>query len=133
MNQKPINNAIKSRLLSANVLPAVWPNVDPQESTDRPYIEVSFIDPVRLGPNIKGDRTRLVGRFSVVVVVDEGTGEDAAYDYANTVAELFPQGLRIQAASHLITIQQPAEIRSGFRSSPDWRVPVIVQYTATNK
>lgn len=134
MKKKHINNALKDVVIAG--LPQLYqtfPNVDAQGNPVRPYLEVAFPDiVVRTGSALKGNRVREVARMVVTVVVEEGTNEDAANDHADAVADLFPQGMQLAIPAGKITIQQPAEIRGGFRDTPDWRVPVVIRYTASN-
>ena len=131
MKRKDINNAFKERLATGGPnLSVTWPNIDPQGPVERPFFEVQFPAQNRNGDFISADVTRETGRMAVVIVTEAGTGEDAASDYAEAVSDLFPQALRIPFTGGEITIEQPADIRGGFRDGPDWRVPVIVQYSA---
>ena len=131
MKRKDINNAIKAQLETGGTgLTGTWPNVDPQGPVERPFFEVQFPAQNRNGDFLSADVTRETGRMAIVIVTEAGTGEDAASDYAEAVSDLFPQALRIPFTGGEITIEQPADIRGGFRDGPDWRVPVIVQYSA---
>jgi hypothetical protein len=132
MNPKVIKSALKDRLAQGSSLIGVWPNVDPQDAMERPYFEVDFPALDREGPAIKGTSIRETGRMSVVIVVEGGTGDDAAGDYANAISELFPQSLRIPTSEGMITIQSPLDIRNGFRDGPDYRMPVMIRYSARN-
>jgi hypothetical protein len=132
MNPKFIKSALKARLAEGSTLVGVWPNVDPQEEMVRPYFEVDFAAVDRTGPAIKGTSVREVGRMSVVMVVESGTSEDDVSDYAYALGQLFNQGHRISTVDSMITIQEPPDFRAGFRDGPDFRLPVIIRYTATN-
>ena len=131
MKRSDINTALKARLATGGTgLSGTWPNVDPQGPVSRPFFEVQFPAQNRNGDYLSADVVRETGSMAVIVVVSGGTGEDAANDYAEAVSDLFPQSLRIAFTNGEITIEQPVDIRGGFRDGPDWRVPVIVQYSA---
>ena len=132
MKKKLINNVLKEALANGGPTDGVWPNVDPKGKTVRPYFEVQFTTSVRNGPVLKGDLVREVGQMVVTVVVKEGSNEDAANDYADDISDLFPQGSVFPIDGGFVTITNPADIRAGVRDSPDWRVPVVVKYTAVN-
>ena len=132
MNPKFIKSALKARLAEGSTLVGVWPNVDPQNELVRPYFEVEFAAVDRTGPALKGTSVREVGRMSVVVVVEGGSGEDVVSDYAYVMGQLFNQGRRIPTEDSIITIQEPPDFRKGFLDGPDFKVPVIIRYSATN-
>ena len=131
MNSKTIRNALKSRLAGGAIGPSrAHPNVT--HSGKRPYFAVSTEATEREGGTLKGDEVLSeTGQFNVIVVVDQGTGEDAALDFADAVAELFPEGHRIPITGGEIIITRPADIRGGYPDDADYRVPVIVRYRAT--
>lgn len=134
MKRKDINNALKARLATGGTgLNGTWPNVDPQGPVTRPFFEVQFPAQNRNGEFLSADVTRETGRIAVVIVTEAGGGEDAANDYAEAVSDLFAQALRLPLTGGEITIEQPADIRAGFRDGPDWRVPVIIQFSALAK
>ncbi|WP_306150747.1 phage tail terminator-like protein [Roseovarius sp. MMSF_3281] len=130
MNTKDIRNALKSRLVSANIGPnRAHPNVEP--TGGRPFFEMSFTGIDREGGTLKGNEILSeTGQFTAVVVVDQGGGEDDALDYADAVAALFPEGQRITITDGEIVIRRPAEIRGGYPTDADYRVPVAVFYRA---
>lgn len=131
MKTKDIRNALKSRLAGGDLGPgAAWPNVD--STASRPYFAVSTEVLERVGGTLKGDEILYErGQFNVIVVVDQGGGEDAALDYADDVAALFLEGQRIDITDGEIVIQRPADIRGGYPADADYRVPVIIRYRAT--
>ncbi len=134
MKRSEINSALKARLENGETaLEGTWPNVDPQGPMIRPYFELLFPVADRAGQSLNGKLIRETGRMSVIVVVKGGTGEAVANDYAEAIGDLFPQGLRIPITGGVVTIQQPADIRGGFRDNSDWRVPVIIRYSALNR
>lgn len=131
MNTKDIRNALKSRLAGGSIGPAgAWPNID--YSGARPFFDTSFTGIVREGGTLKGNEILSeTGQFSAVVVVDQGGGEDDAADFADAVAALFPEGQRIDITGGEIVIRRPADIRGGFPTDTDYRMPVAIFYRAT--
>jgi len=131
MNTKDIRNALKSRLAGGSIGPgAAWPNVE--YTGARPYFDTSFTGLVREGGTLKGDEIDAeTGQFTAVVVVDQGGGENEALDYADAVKDLFPEGHRINITGGEIVIRRPADIRGGFPTDTDYRMPVAIFYRAT--
>jgi len=133
MKRSDINNALTGRLAAGGTgLLGTWPAYEPQGAMARPYFEVLFPSQTRTGPMLSADVIEETGLMAVVVVVKFGAGDDAANDYANAVSDLFPQALTIPITGGLITIEQPANIASGFRDGADWRVPLTIRYSALN-
>lgn len=130
MNTKNIRNALKARLAGGSIGPSgAWPNID--YSGARPYFDVTFASVDRDGGTLKGGEILWeTGQFNAVVVVDQGGGEDAAADYADAVAALFPEGQRITITGGEIVIRRPTQIRSGYPTDADYRMPVAVLYRA---
>jgi len=131
MNTKDIRNALKSRLAGGAIGPsAAWPNVN--HNGTQPYFDTSFTGIVREGGTLKGNEILSeTGQFNAVIVVDQGGGEDAAADYADAVAALFPEGQRISITGGEIVIRRPVDIRGGYPTDADYRVPVAIHYRAT--
>lgn len=129
MKKSAITTAFKA-LIETLPIDATYPNVTPKVT--RPYLEVTFAASDRTDDSLEGGvMLRETGRVSVVVVADEQTGAKTSEDTADSVAELFPTGLRIPITDGQITITQPANIRPGFQGgASDWRVPVIISYVA---
>ena len=127
-----VRNALKSRLASGSYpfrTGIAWPNID--YSGARPYFDISFTGVARVGDGVQGDEIlEETGQFNAVVVVDRGVGEDDAHGLADTVAALFPEGLNLAISGASIAVIQPTEIRGGFPSDADYRVPVAVRYHA---
>jgi hypothetical protein len=132
LQTREIRNALKSRLAGGSIGPgAAWPNVE--YSGARPYFDTSFTGIVREGGTLKGDETKTeAGQFTAVVVVDHGGGEDAALDYADAVAALFPEGQRIAITGGQIVIRRRAQVRAGYPTETDYRMPVAIFYYATS-
>lgn len=133
MKKNDITRALKDRIKSgATGLSGVWPAVNPDSKKVRPYFIVEFIASDRSGETLDGSVVRETGRMSVTIVAEDGKGEAEANDYADAIADLFPQGLHIAITGGEIAFRQQADVRIGVRDSPDWRVPVIIRYVAVN-
>lgn len=139
MNTKDIRGAIKALLATASLPRWSWPNVEPTSDGAppvRPYGEVTWISADRRvtetdDETLKGNEIdREVGQFSVVVVTEQGAGEDAALDYADAIAAIFYAGRSISFTGGVARITKRPDIRPGFPDGPDWRTPVIVRYSA---
>jgi len=133
MKKTDITAALKARISEGGLgIDGTWPNVDPQVPMVRPYYEVRIVASQREGEALDGSVKREVGRISITIVGEEGTGESIANDLADDAADLFPQALHLPITGGEIAFRQQADIRIGVRDSPDWRVPVIIQYVAVN-
>ncbi|MBO29082.1 MAG: hypothetical protein CML61_10075 [Rhodobacteraceae bacterium] len=131
MNKSTINNALKERLASGGIgISGVWPNVG--ATVARPFFEVEITTVDRTSP-LRGNKLKELGIFSVVVVVEGDTGEDAANGYATAVANLFAPGVSVTSAGVKVSVVSPPTIQGGFKDGPDWRVPVIIRYRATKE
>lgn len=130
MKTKDLRNALKARLASGAIGPGIaWPNVD--HPGTKPFFETSFTGIVRTGGGVTGNEIlEETGQFSVVVVVETGGGEDVAADYADAVSARFTEGLSIPITGGNIAIIAPAEIRGGFPTETDYRIPVAIRYHA---
>lgn len=132
MKTADIRNALKARLASGSFpfgTGIAWPNVNYDGA--RPYFDTSFSGVSRVGDGVQGDEIlEELGQFNAVVVVDSGGGEDGAGELADIVAGLFPEGLSISITGANIAIISPTEIRGGFPTDADYRVPVAIRYHA---
>lgn len=131
MNQTDIENAMMARLGNAGLgISIAWPNVDFDDS--RPYLDVSFAGGDRIGGSLKGNEIeRASGIMQVAVATDLGIGTDTAKGWADQVAALYPEGTRISITGGTVLIPSPPSIRAGLIAGAEWRVPVLIAYTAS--
>jgi hypothetical protein len=128
MKTKDIRNALKAVIEAANILPAAHGN---GRSATRPYLDIATASARRENELLAGGAfQREIGALSVTVCVDEGTYENAASDYADDIAALFPKGLRIPATGGVVAITDVPDVRSGFQAEAEWRLPVLIRYEA---
>ena len=128
MNKSPITTALKARLADGGVgIPGAWPNIGYNGAL--PYFEATFTAEDRTG-NLKGAFRRETGTMAVIVAVEVDTGTDAADAYADAVAALFPGALRLTVTGGVVTIAGPPPIKGGYRVDNEWRVPVMITYSA---
>ncbi|QDP60555.1 MAG: hypothetical protein Unbinned338contig1000_48 [Prokaryotic dsDNA virus sp.] len=128
MKTKNIRNALKAVIEVANILPAAHENGTTQA---RPYIDVKIASARRENNLLAGGAfLREIGALDVTVCVDEGTYANAASDYADDIAALFPKGLRIDAPGGVVVITDVPDVRAGFNADAEYRVPVMVRYEA---
>lgn len=131
MRRTDINNALNQRLTEEPNLPTgTWPGVEPQHAVERPYFEVSFPTASRRSLSLKGTLIRETGSMAVILVTKYGTGEEEANLLADLLVDHFPVGYRMNIPNGLVTIDQPVEPRGGYRDDSDWKVPVMIPYTA---
>lgn len=132
MNSRSIRNALKARLASGSFpfgTGTAWPNVN--YGGQRPYFDTSFSGVARVGDGVQGNEIlEETGQFNAVVVVDHGGGEDEAHELADAASQLFPEGLKIATSDASVAVIQPTEIRGGFPTDVDYRVPVAIRYHA---
>ena len=132
MNTKDIRNALKARLAGGAVASEAWPNVD-ADSSVRPRIETTFAGVSQTGGTLKGNEVHYEdGTFMAMAVVDKGDGEAAGLDLADDVAALFPEGLRLTITGGTVTIMARPDIRAGYPTETDYRIPVAIRYRARN-
>ena len=128
MNKSPITTALKARLADGGVgIPGAWPNIGYNGAL--PYFEATFTAEDRTG-NLKGAFRRETGTMAVIVAVEVDTGTDAADAYADAVAALFPGALRLTVTGGVVTISGPPTIKGGYRADSEYRVPVMITYSA---
>ena len=129
MSEASVESALKARVAANSTgLSIAWPNQD--HPGTEPFIAVDFVRIARTDPTIKGGHTISQGRLMMSVVVQVNTSTATANGYAETLAALFPFASSIWAGAVRIDITKPADIREGYRSGSEWRVPVLVDYRA---
>ncbi|MBL4768344.1 MAG: hypothetical protein JKY94_11635 [Rhodobacteraceae bacterium] len=134
MKEVDIENALGGQLednLTGLPSSVKWPNKDHDHV--KPYLEVIFSGGQRRGGALKGGNTilRSSGVMLINVVTVENEAADPANEYADTLAELFIEGLRLSITGGTVLILKPADVRKGFRDGSDWKVPVVINYEAT--
>lgn len=124
-------NAFKARLATLS-LPKAWPNqdFDPKGAGNLPFVSVDIVRAGTTDLTLDAEAPVSIGRLIAAVVVEKGTSTGTADDYADTIAALFPMGLRLTAGAKTITITQPPHIREGMADGAYWRVPVSIPYRA---
>lgn len=134
MTRDDITTAFKARLADAGLgIPGVWPNIndDPAVPITRPYFDVTFATADRTAGSISGGGGYVErGRVQVAIAVDRGTGTVAADTYADAVAALFPMALRLSITGGVLTITGEPTIRPGYPVDAEYRVPVVLTYSA---
>lgn len=130
MNDAEIANLLKARLGENTALPVAWPN-DTAPSA-KPYLAVSIKRVSTLDPTLDGTGKMQRGRLLIAVVIDEGIAEDTANTKADQIAALFPYGLRLNGLTGQITIVKPPHVSDGYPMGPSWRVPVIIDFSASD-
>lgn len=128
MNKTTITTALKARLEDGGLgIPGAWPNIGYTGAT--PYFEVTFTAGDRTGP-LSGAFRRETGTMAVIVAVDADTGTVAADTYADAIAALFPGALQLPVTGGKVVISKTPDIKGGYRADSEWRVPVMIRYTA---
>ena len=135
MNTKDIRNALKAHLATA-ALPSgtaeAWPNVG-ASSEDVPRFDASFSSVTQTLANTGAVEEEIeveIGNFNVVVIVAHGGGEDEALDIADIVSLRFGKGTDLTVAGGSLTVTGRPDIRGGYPTDTDYRVPVIIPYLA---
>jgi len=128
MNKSDITTALKARMADGGLgIPGAWPNIGYDGAL--PYFEVTFTAEDRTGP-LRGTLQRETGTMAVIVAVDVDTGTVQADAYADAIAALFPGALRLPITGGVVTIIKTPEIKGGYRADAEWRVPVLIRYSA---
>lgn len=129
MSETAVEKALKARVATNSTgLSIAWPNQ--AHPGTKPFLAVDIVRIARTDPTIAGGKTISQGRLVLNVVVDINTSTATANGHADTLANLFPFPLRIPFAGGHIQISKPADIREGYRTDGEWRVPVLVDYRA---
>jgi hypothetical protein len=106
-----------------------WPNSP--RSAVWPRIEVSHISSERTSGTLKGSEViRYSGVMSAIIVTQAASGAVSGDVLADQVAAIFPEGSRIAITGGEIAFNRPADIRDGYNDDGDWRVPVMIGYSA---
>ena len=130
MDTAAARNALKSALSDAlSGYSVAWPNVN--HAGTGVFVEVSFPTADRTGGTLKGNEIkRETGRMSAVVVIEHGQGEDGAYTITGLIDTAFYEGRQITFSGGVITITHPLDIRGGYPTEADYRVPTVIRYEA---
>ena len=130
MNTIALRNAIKSALSGAlSGYSIAWLGVN--HSGARPYIEVSFPAADRTGGTLKGNQiNRETGRVAAVVVTELGQGENPALAIADLISTALYEGKNIAFTGGTIIIRKPVDIRGGYPTERDYRLPCVIAYEA---
>jgi hypothetical protein len=120
-----------------------WPNRDVPSGTPHPYLIFDLVPVSRTEGTIKGGHAISRG-FAQVTVMSEiglftsasmvkgksGNQVQSAGVIADSVAALFPFGLRMDVTGGKVLINQPPEVQQGYPDGPHWRIPVRIPYEA---
>ena len=131
MNDADIEYAIKARLAGGGLTwPIAWPNQNAPGTV--PFIVVDVVPTGRTDDTLDGVATIASGFVMAKVVVAEGTSTDAANRKAQSIADLFPMGLRLAVTGGgEICIMKPSEPLQGFPANQKWHKPVRITFEVT--
>jgi hypothetical protein len=107
-------------------LPIAWPNMN--YSGVKPYLAVQIVIVSVENTDVTALKETTKGKYNLAIVSDLEKGQTFSIQKGALIKNGFPAGLRIGAASGIMTIMKPPEIRDGFRDEADWRVPVIIDF-----
>lgn len=129
MSETAVEAALEARVATNSTgLSIAWPNQD--HPGTKPFLAVDIVRIARTDPTIKGGHTISQGRLVMTVVVPINTSTAVANGHADTLAALFPFASSLWTGTTRIDITKPADIREGYRTDGEWRVPVLVDYRA---
>jgi len=122
-----ITGILQRRLYDASLgVTLALPNV--AKVPDRPRLEIVHLANDRRGNTMKGSEVIREPRSLIVTVVtDIGIGLQSSEDIADSVAALFPEGLKLAITGGEITVTAPPQIGPGFRDEAEHRNPVTVR------
>jgi len=129
-----IEQALGQRLATLSpARPIAWPNknYDPKASGAVPYIEFAHIPTIKTDDSIDGTLPVQTGIVLLTVVTARDTFANQANDIAQSIADLFPYGVRIETANGTVMISKPSDPVAGFTDGIYWRQPVRVTYRTT--
>lgn len=126
-----ISNALGQRLVTLNpALTVGWPNKDVPAGTSHPYLIFDHVPVSRREGTIKGGHAVSRGFVQITVMAEIGNFATTATNIGESVAALFPYGLRLTVTGGRVLINQPPEVQQGYPDDPHWRVPVKIPYEA---
>lgn len=129
MSARAIQDAIKVHVSGA--LPGrAWAMPNVPEPGTVPRYEYALAAADRDKPSLNDDFVQERGRAQLTAVVGAGDAETVALDMADALVSAMPDGLWLNFPGGRLRIMGPATVRSGYRDGPEWRVPVLVRYTA---
>lgn len=133
MKKSSVTLGLTDVVAGADILAGYYPNIEPapELASATEYLDVTFVSSRRSDGSLKGNgAVREVGIMQVAVAVPERTGSTTAEDYADKVAALFVKGARMPITGGNITITEAPDIKNGYPVEAEWRVPVIISYSA---
>lgn len=127
-----ISNALGQRLATLTPERTIgWPNKDVPAGTALPYLIFDFVPVSRTDDTLKGGHAISRGFAQVTVMAAQNAFATEATTIAESVAALFPFGLRLTASGGAtVLVSQPPEVQQGYPDGPHWRVPVRIPYEA---
>lgn len=115
----------------ANSLPVVWQNV-PAPSIDpgTTYLRVFILPANNDSETLEGEHIAYRGVLQIDVVTPINTGAGAAEAIAESIANYFPNNLRITGSSIVPHIVAPPSIAPALQNPESFTVPVSIRYRA---
>lgn len=132
MNEADISQTLGQHLANMTDCPTiVWENKD--ATPDRPYLVVQMVRVSRKSPGLNGGGEISKGFMQVTIVADVDKWAFPAERLAQDISDRFPKALRLPGPSGgKVTVTESADIKTGFRDGPDWRLPVQINYWASS-
>lgn len=130
MKTRDIKAVLRQRLAEGgHGLPINWPNEN--GSAARPRLEAEFSGLAQVGEALAGARKvdRRTGTLNIALVVAEGDGTGGADDLADSIADRFTEGHRYPILGGAVVVTR-SEVRDGLDANGEWRVPILVRFTA---
>lgn len=112
-----VRSEIETRLLAfaaSQSIPVALDNVGFNKPDTGSYLQIFFLDPVTINPDVAAERERETGVFQIDVCVRQGTGTKVGTALAEGVKSLFA----VLPKMGTVSIERPAQV-SAFRNRTD--------------
>lgn len=128
MNEADIEIALKARLgMNFFDLPVIYPNDTAPVGVEYVVVQIERFKPT--DRTLRGTSPKRPGLLTITIVSPQGETSAEGTRQADTIAALYPMGLRLPFTGGSIEIPSHPFIR-GFKQGANWRTAVIIDFTA---
>jgi len=111
-----------------NTFATAWENTEFTPDENVPYQRVQLVLYKPQNPTTSADHRRERGEFQVFVSYPKGSGANAAYDKASSIASLFKRGTTLIKNSTKVLIVQSPHVATAMQFADRYVVPVTVEF-----
>jgi hypothetical protein len=106
-------------------IPVAYENKDFAKPTTGSYLQIFFLTPAVVNPDVAAERERETGIFQINICVPQNTGSKKATDLIAALRALFP----VLPKTGTVSIERPANVSGGFNRTDGFFVtPVSFSY-----